>query len=159
MISHEQIVHFSEQLSKGKTEADAARNIMKFMCAGVGMVLQDEEVSPIVKRAFATAHRYWFEGGENEKELNTARVKCWDFLEAKGSDVDIEDNEDAAVRALFCVMYPDRVSDEDFVQESFQWFFEMINRIGDFSPAFEQLAKKVALDGIIGNGTSSRSKE
>lgn len=147
MISHEQIVHFSEQLSKGKTEADAARDIMKFMCEGVGMVLQNEEVSPIVESAFAVAHRYWFEGGKNEKELNAARVKCWDFLEAKGRDVDIEDNEDAAVRALFCVMYPDRVSDEDFVQESFQWFFEMINRIGDFSPAFEKLAAKVALKG------------
>ncbi|MEI4524037.1 hypothetical protein [Pseudomonas sp. CCNWLW23] len=56
-------------------------------------------------------------------------------------------DEDAAVRALFCVMYPDRVSDEDFVQESFQWFFEMINRIGGFSPAFEKLAAKVALKG------------
>jgi hypothetical protein len=147
MISHEQIVHFSEQLSKGKAEAEAARNIMKFMCAGVGLVLQDEEVSPIVKSAFTAAHKYWFEGGKNEKELNAARVKCWDFLEAKGRDVDIEDNEDAAVRALFCVMYPDRVSDEDFVQESFEWFFEMIDRIGDFSQAFEKLATKVALEG------------
>ncbi|MGU3347078.1 hypothetical protein [Pseudomonas monsensis] len=147
MISNEQIVHFSEQLSKGKAEAEAARNIMKFMCAGVGLVLQDEEVSPIVKSAFAAAHKYWFEREKNEKELNAVRVKCWDFLEAKGRDVDIEDNEDAAVRALFCVMYPDRVSDEDFVQESFQWFFEMINRVGDFSQAFEKLAAKVALEG------------
>lgn len=147
MISHDQIVHFSEQLSKGKAESEAARNIMKFMCAGVGLVLQDEEVSPIVKSAFATAQKYWFEGGKNEKELNAARVKCWDFLEAKGRDVDIEDNEDAAVRALFCVMYPDRVSDEDFVQESYEWFFEMINKIGDFSKAFEKLATKVALEG------------
>jgi len=79
--------------------------------------------------------------------LNAARVKCWDFLEAKGRDVDIEDNEDAAVRALFCVMYPDRVSDEDFVQVSFQWFFERVNKIGDFSKAFEQQATKVALEG------------
>ncbi|MGY2442978.1 hypothetical protein [Pseudomonas sp. SDO52101_S400] len=147
MISHEQIVNFSDLLSKGKAEADATRNIMKFMFAGVGMVLQDEEVSPVVNGAFTVAHRYWFEGGENEKELNAARVKCWDFLETKGRDVDIEDNEDAAIRALFCVMYPDRVSDEDFVQESFEWFFEMINRIGDFSRAFEQLATKAALDG------------
>ncbi|QXH98151.1 hypothetical protein HV782_016405 [Pseudomonas monsensis] len=147
MINHEQIVHFSEQLSKGKAEAEAARNIMKFMCAGVGIVLQDEGVSPSVKSAFEAAQRYWFEGGKNERELNTARVKCWDFLEAKGRDVDIEDNEDAVVRALFCVMYPDRASDEDFVQESFQWFFEMINRVGDFSQAFEPLAAKVALDG------------
>jgi hypothetical protein len=147
MISHEQIVHFSEQLSIGKAEAEAARNIMKFMCAGVGLVLQDEQVHPIVRGAFTDARRYWFEKGGNETELNAARVKCWDFLEAKGRDVDIEDNEDAVVRALFCVMFPDRVSDEDFVQESFEWFFEMINRIGDFSQAFEKLATKVALDG------------
>jgi len=44
-------------------------------------------------------------------------------------------------------MYPDRVSDEDFVQESFQWYFEMINSIGDFGQAFEQVAEKIALDG------------
>jgi len=146
MINHEQIVHFSELLTKGKAEAEASRNILKFMCAGVGMVLQDEQVPPIVRGAFTTASRYWFEGAENENELIAARIKCWDFLEAKGRDVDVEDNEDVAVRALFCVMYPDRISDEDFVQESFEWFFKMINRIGDFRQAFEQVATKVVFD-------------
>jgi hypothetical protein len=140
MISHEQIVDFSNRLANGKDEAQTARDVMKFMCAGIGMVLQDEQVSPIVRDAFAVAHRYWFEGAENDHELDAARIKCWDFLEAKGLDVDIKDNEDAAVRALLCVMYPDRVPDEDFVQESFEWFFEMINRIGDFRHAFEQAA-------------------
>ncbi|MEZ1323876.1 hypothetical protein QIW46_21250 [Pseudomonas fluorescens] len=143
MVSHEQIVDFSNRLTNGKDEAEAFRDVMKFLCAGIGMVLQDEQVSPIVRDAFAVAHRYWFEGAENDHELNAARIKCWGFLEAKGRDVEIEDNEDAAVRALFCVMYPDRVSDEDFVQESFDWFFEMINRIGDFGRAFEQAAARV----------------
>lgn len=127
MMGHTPTVHFSTLLKNGQGGAGASRSVIKFMCTVIDLLLLDEQTPSIAKGAFSVARQYWFEGVGTESDLDVARSQCWEFLEAKGSGVDISDNEDAVTRALLCVLSPDKIDDEDFVHESLEWLFEMVS--------------------------------
>jgi len=85
---------------------------------------------------------FWLEGQGQPEDLVLARNQCWSYLDTKGRGVRIEDQEDAAMRALICVLYPEPDND-DFSTDTMRWFADMFDRL-DYRHADEvnQLMEK-----------------
>jgi hypothetical protein len=111
-----------------KREAHAV--LMRFMCRCLEVI---QDFLPAVgKAAFEKAKEYWLQGRGQACDLESARVDCWQYLDNKGRSIDIKDHEDAAMRAVLCVLYPHTES-KDFSSETVEWFAEMLNRLGNYS--------------------------
>jgi hypothetical protein len=94
-----------------------------------GLVEHYQEFLPHALKKYAgLASVYWGRGVGSDKELEDARLICWKFLEEKGSSAQIVDVEDAAVRALICVLYGE-LANADFVDDMTYWFFSVLERI------------------------------
>jgi hypothetical protein len=110
--------------------------LMKFMCRCLMLVPQ---FLPNVGRdTLALAKDFWLEGRGQAENLLAARIECWNYLDAKGRSVDVQDQEDAAMRALMCVLYVEPECD-DFSAETVRWFASMIDLLGDYSIEMERL--------------------
>lgn len=140
MLNENKINLYFKTLSKGKSDI-ASRNTMKFMCRGFKLALGQNEVdaSVPITAAFDKAYRYWVDQVGRAEELKSARIACWDFLEGKGRGFHIEDKEDAITRAVLCLLHPAEIADNEFRQQCFEWFFQMVNRVEDFQPLFDHV--------------------
>lgn len=103
---------------------------MRFICSCLEFV--KGFFPPVAQGAFQTAKDYWFNKSGNVEALESMRVACWEYLEGKSSGANINDREDAAIRALICCLYAVPSSD-DFSAEAVRWFIAMLNKVGDFS--------------------------
>jgi hypothetical protein len=79
------------------------------------------------------AQSYWLQEGGTPERMDAARTQCWQYLDNKGSSIAIGDEVDTAMRAVLCVLYP-TLDDEDEIYDVAHWFFQMINRLGDYQP-------------------------
>ncbi|WP_460095326.1 hypothetical protein [Pseudomonas sp. S2_B03] len=140
MLSENKVSLYFKALSKGRSDI-ASRNTMKFMCRGFKLVLGQNEVdaSITISAASDKAYRYWVDQVGRAEELNSARIACWDFLEGKGRGFHIEDKEDAIARAVLCLLHPAEIVDNEFRQQCFEWFFQMVNKVDDFQPLFDRV--------------------
>lgn len=110
--------------------------LMRFMCRCLALV---EQFLPEVGRnALYTARTFWLEGKGQAEDLLAAGVDCWKYLDAKGRGVEIQDQEDAAMRAVLCVLRAEPESD-DFPADAVRWFASMFDRLGDYSSETAQL--------------------
>lgn len=116
--------------------AEAHALLMQFLTDGVMLI--GPFLPPVGENALGTAIRYWNSGAGSPKDLDAARVACWEFLDAKGSNVAIKDEEDAAMRALLCVLQPSPRKDAHPADVA-NWFANMLDRIDDYSEYFEFL--------------------
>lgn len=100
--------------------------LMPELCSLVGHY---QDFLPHALKEYAgLASRYWGRGVGSAKELEDARLICWKFLNEKGSSEEIIDAEDAAVRALICVLYGELINAE-FVDDLTYWFFSVLKHI------------------------------
>jgi hypothetical protein len=152
MLSEKKVDLYFKALSKGKSDI-ASRNTMKFMCRGFKLVVGQSKVdiSITVSSGSDKAYRYWVEQVGRAEELNSARIACWNFLDRKGRGFHIEDKEDAIARALLCLLHPTEIVDNEFRQQSFEWFFQMINRLDDFQLLFDNLFNEMKKEGSLQN--------
>lgn len=117
-----------------------------------GLVERHEDLLPHgLKTYVELASRYWKGRVGSSKELESARIACWDFLEKKGRSTGVVDAEDAAIRALICVLYDESI-DAEFLDDTTYWFFSVLNRIRDSDPDVDEI-----IDNLIAawGGTAS----
>ncbi|OPB30805.1 hypothetical protein [Pseudomonas fluorescens] len=138
MLNGDQVSLYFKALSKGKPDL-ASKNTMKFMCRGLKLVLGENKIdaSLTIRVAFDMAYSYWVDQAVLVEKLNLVRIDCWGFLDRKERSIHIEDKEDAIARAVLCLLHPDEIGDSDFRQQCFEWFFQMVNKVGDFQPLFD----------------------
>ncbi|MEJ5150700.1 hypothetical protein [Comamonas sp. MYb396] len=74
------------------------------------------------------AERYWLQKVGSPEDLENARVACWDYLENTGASVGSETKEQAAMRAVICVLYAEPDAD-DFSVDTVRWFADLMDRI------------------------------
>lgn len=122
----------TNRLSAGETHIF----LMKFKCRC--LVLVPQFLPKVGRDVLDMAEKFWLEGIGQADSLLAARVECWNYLDAKGSGCDIRDPEDAAMRALICVLYAEPESD-DFSAETVRCFANMLDRLGDYSSEMERL--------------------
>lgn len=121
-----------------KEESDIA--LMQFLCLCFEFIEVDREIPDVGKRTFSVAREYWGGHSNNADELEKMRVACWDFLDSKQFKAAPSGRAEAIVRALMCTTYPEPI-DEDFLTDCFEWFFQMFNRLGDFSGKVQSVMK------------------
>jgi hypothetical protein len=112
----------------GSHEAHAI--FARFMCRC--LMLVEHMLPDVGRRALEVAKGFWLDGLRHSDSLLSARLDCWGYLDAKGHSIDVRDQEDAAIRALLCVLYAEPESD-DFSTEAVRWFASMFDRLGDYS--------------------------
>lgn len=139
MIEEEQVEVYLESVVRQRNLQDAHVVIMKFMCRCLSLVKGG--VPEVGKDALDVAENFWFEGKGEEKDILAARVACWSYLDAKHHDVDIEGREDAAMRAVICVLY-EKAESKDFLAETLRWFVSMLDRLGDYSVEVSRAMKE-----------------
>jgi hypothetical protein len=110
--------------------------LMRFMCRCLMIVRQ--LLPEIGQRALDVAGAFWLEGKGQAADLLAARVDCWNYLDAKHRNSEIKDQEDAALRAVICVLYAEPES-EDFSSETVRWFAALFDRLGNYSDETKQL--------------------
>lgn len=120
----------------GVDEAHAV--LMRFMCRCLMIVRKF--LPELGQRALDLAGMFWLEGKGQAADLLAARVDCWNYLDAKHRSAEIRDQEDAALRAVICVLYAEPES-EDFSVETVRWFAGLFDRLGNYSDETKQLMK------------------
>lgn len=138
IIDRARLEDYLENVAQRRNVAEAHTILMRFMCQGLLLV---EQFLPEAGRdALDLATAFWLEGKGRAEDLLNARVSCWSYLDARGRSTEIRDQEDAAMRALICVLYAEPESDE-FSTERVRWFAGMLDRLGDHSHQVAQLMK------------------
>lgn len=136
MIDGAQLETYLESVAQRVGIGEAHTILMPFMCRC--LLLVQKFLPETGRDALNLATIFWLEGKGRAEDLLAARIRCWNYLEAKGRSTDIRDQEDAAMRAVICVLYAEPQAD-DFSAESVRWFADMFNRLGDHSREVAQL--------------------
>ncbi|WP_426344819.1 hypothetical protein ACN9MU_15265 [Pseudoduganella sp. R-32] len=137
MIDRNAIAKFLNCSVLGKDYDSSHATVARLMCRCMQLV--SEYLPPVGGDALQQATRFWLDQSLDGTSLEDARISCWRYLNSKhGNSTSIDDKEDAAMRALLCVLYEKPQSDE-FTEESLYWFVDMFDRIDDYSHEFEKL--------------------
>jgi len=125
-IDRKNVELFIALIVRTQDPAEVERGFAVFMCRCLEAARQ---WMPEFAGAYLdSASAFWLDGVADVQVLRTGRESCWEYLTAKGSGVDVRDKEDAAIRALICVLRSG-YEVEDSV-ESFLWFADMFDRLG-----------------------------
>lgn len=140
MIDRANLDTYIEVVTKKLSSDDAHTTLSRFMCRCLSLV--EQFLPDAGRKILAQAKMFWLEGQGQPEDLVLARNQCWSYLDTKGRGVRIEDQEDAAMRALICVLYPEPDND-DFSTDTMRWFADMFDRL-DYRHADEvnQLMEK-----------------
>jgi len=136
MIERDQLEGYLANVTQcfGVDEAHAV--LMRFMCRC--LMLVPEFLPEVGQKALDLAKMFWLEGKGQAEALLVARVDCWNYLDAKHRSSEIKDQEDAALRAVICVLYAEPESD-DFSTETVRWFAVLFDRLGNYADETKQL--------------------
>jgi hypothetical protein len=105
--------------------------LMPVLCR---LIDQYREILPVeLVQYVELASAYWGHGEASAQGIEDARVQCWMFLERKGHATGIADAEDAAVRALICLLYRES-HDEHHVADIAEFFLSSVKRIQEGNP-------------------------
>ena len=136
MIDRSQLEAYLDGVTQHSNAHEAHLILMRFMCRCLSLVQQ--ALPATGRKAFSLATSFWLEGEGTAEGLLSARIECWSYLDAKGRSTEINDVEDAAMRALICVLYAEPES-EDFSADTVRWFANMFDQLGHFSQETTQL--------------------
>lgn len=126
MIDRIKLETYVDGLALRLNAPDAYAVTTRFLCRCVQLV--QECLPETGQAAFGVAQAYWFDGEVKVEDLVAARLRCWRYLDEKGRASCIYDDEDAAMRALICLLYPALESGETNL-ESINWFFDFLEEI------------------------------
>lgn len=112
--------------------------LMRFMCRCLMIVRQF--LPELGQKALDLAGMFWLEGKGQAADLLAARVDCWSYLDVKHRSAEIRDQEDAALRAVICVLYAEPES-ENFSAETVRWFAVLFDHLGSYTDETRQLMK------------------
>jgi len=136
MIERGQLESYLTVVTQRFSVDEAHAVLMRFMCRCLMII---RPLLPEVGRtALDLAGGFWLEGKGQATDLLAARVNCWNYLDTKHRSVEIKDREDAALRAVICVLYVEPES-EDFSVETVRWFATLFDRLGNYSVETQQL--------------------
>jgi hypothetical protein len=116
--------------------AKAYAELMRFMSSCV--LLIQPFLPEVGANALSKALNFWNGEDVPASELDSARVACWEFLDAKGGSTSVADKEDAAMRALIWVLYP-KPNEEIGLHEISDYFSDMMDSIGDYAEGVESM--------------------
>lgn len=136
MIDDNQLDIFVKSICERFDAVEAHKIFMRFMCRCLDLI--KPFLPPTGKEELEIAKAHWFHDVGQIGELESARVRCWQYLDQKGQSVEISDREAVAMRALLCVLYPEPTTD-DFSSETVRWFIGLLNRLGDYSMEVSRL--------------------
>lgn len=126
MITDRDVHAFTRMVSAKFDPQEAYAILTRFSCRCLEPV--QPLLPPIGQASLEIAKAYWLQGVGQEEDLEAARDKCWQYLDQKGRSAAIVDDEDVAMRAVLCVLYP--LSDEDdYLSDSMEWFADLMNRL------------------------------
>lgn len=100
----------------------------------------------VAEAALQTALLYWWHSQGSISSVTDARVACWEHLKAAGEDTTLATPEVIGVRAVICVLYADPEEDEDFLEQTIEWFSTLLNKLGNHSKDFEEALEKASGD-------------
>lgn len=130
MIERDQLEGYLTIVKQRFSTDEAHAVLMRFMCRCLMMI---RHLLPEVgQKALDFAKVFWLEGKGEAADLLAARVDCWNYLDGKHRSTEIEDQEDAVLRAVICVLYVEPET-EDFSPETVRWFATLFDRLGNYS--------------------------
>lgn len=77
--------------------------------------------------AFELAKKYWIDKTLSDEELEAARIKCWEYIDAQGSSTDLDDKKIYALRSVICVLYSEQPSEDN--GELLEFFFGTFEKV------------------------------
>jgi hypothetical protein len=103
------------------------------------LALVEARLPQVASAAVATAKNY-FSGRATEEDLEQARVRCWNHLEAHGYGSEIQEPEAIGIRSAICALYARPVVDD--AVELLEWFLSLVNQLDDRSEEQVELLAK-----------------
>lgn len=126
LIDSKSLDKFVRSATREHSPAEVERTFSIFMCRCLATIR--DFLLRAGQDALELASSYWLEGKGEAAALDAANESCWKYLNAKGRGIDVLDNEDAAMRALICVLgNGDGVEDS---VHSLEWFVDMFEWLG-----------------------------
>ena len=114
---------------QGVTEGPAAMWLMT-----VAAMAMAADIPVTLRSAMAAGVSRWYAGDVGQASLESARVACWQFLDAKnGNSTTIDDRVDVAVRTLICVLW-DAADEGSELAMGLDFFVGLVNRHGGLEP-------------------------
>jgi hypothetical protein len=141
-IDEKKIASLLDAIARIDDDEEVKSNLMPVLCR---MIDQYREILPVgLDQYVELASAYWRHGEGSAQGIEDARVQCWRFLEIKGHTTGIADAEDAAVRALICLLYH-KSHDEEHLADTAEFFLSSVKRIQeDNSYANERIDALIA---------------
>jgi len=136
MIERDQLEDYLTAVTQRFSVDEAHAVLMRFMCRC--LLIARQFLPEIGQKALDLAGEFWLEGKGQAADLLAARVDCWNYLDAKHRSAEIKDQEDAALRAVICVLYAEPES-ENFSPETVRWFAALFDCLGIYSDETRQL--------------------
>jgi hypothetical protein len=138
MVDRDQLERYLAEVAQRFDLREEHESLMRFMCRCLPFVRR--YLPEVGRKALDCASRFWLEGEGTAQDLVDAQVECWRYLDAKSYRPEIRDSDDAAMRAVVCVLCAEPDS-EDFPSDSVRWFAEMLDRLGEGKEEITQLMK------------------
>jgi hypothetical protein len=142
MIDENHLELYLTRVSRQFESHEVHAILMRFMCDC--LVVVQQHLPEVAKSALNLARKFWFNKEGVGDDLLAARIDCWRYLDEKKRSIDIQDQEDFAMRAVICVLY-DEPESEDFTAETVRWFSTLLNRLDPPSDKIELM-----MDGLSG---------
>jgi len=116
------VIDFVEAMQRQLGLAETFRRICGFMATYLGFF----NLPAVAIDALEIARRFQRSQASPE-QLARARVKCWEFLDAKSASTDFSQPETCAIRAVICFLYAEPPSDD--VAELLSWFLTLVKKM------------------------------
>ncbi|BEV16224.1 hypothetical protein HBDW_30120 [Herbaspirillum sp. DW155] len=116
------VIDFVEAMQKKFGHAEAFRRVCGFMTAYLGLFT----LPSVAADALEVATRFQRSQASAE-QLERARIRCWESLDAKSASTDFSQPDICAIRAAICFLYAEPPSED--VAELLSWFLTLVAKM------------------------------
>jgi hypothetical protein len=138
VIDRDQLDAYLARVARRFELREEHETLMRFMCRCLVCVRQ--YLPDVGQQALDRARNFWLDGKGAAEDLFDAQDECWKYLDAKSYGSEIRNPDDAAMRAVVCVLSAEPDS-EDFPSDSARFFADMLDRLGECPDEITQLMK------------------
>lgn len=75
------------------------------------------------------AKKFWLQKSIEDTELESVRIKCWNYLDTRHASTNIQDKEFCALKALICILYASPPSED--LGDVVEFFLKMILKVSN----------------------------
>ena len=125
-MSKEAVINHIDTIEEERGITQSAAELSLFMVESCELI--QDKLPDVAKQGLEVAKRYWT-GKGTEQEVEAARVRSWEYIDAAPGGGSLENQNVCATRAVICLLFPNWAAEEG--EDHLHWFVEVLNKVED----------------------------